>query len=158
MSDENEIDLDELRIDLSDAEESKFEPLPAGSYNAEITGATVKLGKESNQPYVNWEWTIEGTERKAWSITSLDFNNSEIDKRGKRKGPGIRDNFFTFLTTLGVFTEEELRGNALNVQDIITQAVGASATLVLTVDAVYDNNKVKSVKKLVTSNSLMPND
>ena len=131
-------------------------PLPAGSYNATLTGAVVKHAKESGKPYVNWEWTIEGGNRLVWSMSMLDFGNTEMTKpKDPKKNPPVqkgkmfKDQFFTLLKTMDVFTEEDLRSGP-SLSDIFMTVVDvARVQLVLTVDTVYNNNKVKYVRKYV---------
>jgi hypothetical protein len=62
-----------LRIDFTNTGDS-FEPLAKGVYNATIFNAEVREAKDSGQPYINWDFVIQGGDadgRHAWYMTSL---------------------------------------------------------------------------------------
>lgn len=53
---------------------SAFETLPAGQYPVRCTKVEKKIGKDSGQPYLNFEFEIQDEAykgRKLWSIGSL---------------------------------------------------------------------------------------
>jgi hypothetical protein len=164
--DNDDVDLDDIRIDLSDAEEQRFVPLAAGTYNATLTEA--KYGKsKANAPMVNWTWTIDGHGRKVWSVSMLDFTDKSLTKgkSPKPKGKLFRDLFYTLLLTLtdedgnATFNEAEVKNGEINLRDILDQAIGSKANLKLVVDEEYDNNKIKQIKRyeaIGDEDSLMP--
>ena len=51
-----------MRIEIADFDkvETGFSALPAGTYDATVTGCQQKKGKEKGTPYIGWELTITG--------------------------------------------------------------------------------------------------
>jgi Protein of unknown function (DUF669) len=63
-----------IRVDFTDVKDNQFEPLPEGTYSAEVLEVEQKMGKSSNKPYLNWQFKIDGGEhdgRRAFYMTSL---------------------------------------------------------------------------------------
>lgn len=48
--------MPQYNLDFSQVEE--FEPLPAGEYPVTVDHVEVKIGKESGQPYLNWDLIV----------------------------------------------------------------------------------------------------
>ena len=58
-----------MRVDFTDVED-KFQELEPGTYEATVSKIEEKTSQAGN-PYLNWEFTVEGTNQHAWYITSL---------------------------------------------------------------------------------------
>ena len=73
-----------LNVNVSDVEPQKsFEPLPAGTYQAEITGSDMNATKAGNGHYLKLEFTVLDAEdaklvgRKCWTNLNLDNPNKQ---------------------------------------------------------------------------------
>lgn len=78
-----------FRIDFTDVPDSGS--LPASDYVVKVTGGEQRLGKASNQPYINWEFTVQDGEfagRHCWTNTTL-------------QGDGLQYGLKPFLKALG---------------------------------------------------------
>ena len=61
-----------LRVDFTDVPDAGS--LPVDEYTVKITEGEVRLGKESNKPYINWTLTVQDGKfagRLIWTNTSL---------------------------------------------------------------------------------------
>lgn len=119
-------------IDLSGVQEKSFEPVPAGQYNARITNAEEKMGKE--HPYINVEITLGGNgdqfdNRKVWDVLSLS--------------PGALFKLKGFLRCIG-YSEEDLSGS-LDFET--TDLVGAEVGVQLKIEQSEEYGAQNRVKK-----------
>ena len=68
-----------IKLNLTDVEVKNFDPLPAGWYEAKVTGGELKQtsgdGKLGKVPMINWEFTVTDPEefanRKQWMNTVI---------------------------------------------------------------------------------------
>ncbi len=64
-----------------------FSPLPAGTYEAEITNAEVKDAKSGNGCYLSLEFTVIGSDsatgRKVWGNITLKNTNAQAESIGQ---------------------------------------------------------------------------
>jgi hypothetical protein len=83
-----------IKLNLGDIDIKKFDPIPAGTYDAKVTGGELKStsgeGKLGKVPMINWEFTIQDEEyvnRKVWMNTVIHettlFNLKALLATGK---------------------------------------------------------------------------
>ena len=64
-----------IRMDFTDVGSGNFEPFPVGeAVPATIYNITQKTGKDSGNPYLEFEFKVSGGNRKAWRNYSLQPN------------------------------------------------------------------------------------
>jgi len=64
----------QITINFGDVEDKDFTPMPDGSYPVTVDNAKMKYGKDSGDPYVQWELIVTDGEfagRHLWYNTSL---------------------------------------------------------------------------------------
>lgn len=161
-----------MRVNLSGAEASIFDPLPAGRYILRISDHEVKeSGPKAKHPgaqYINWEFDVQSDEhenRKVWTNTMLthegcDCEDDEaIEKFNKSLG-----NLVQLLLATGEYTKEDLAQEDLEID--FTDLYGTDVGAVLKIrksDEYGDSNEVKRFKPLAEmgsnsadSSSLLP--
>ena len=62
-----------MRVDFTDVQDG-FQELEPGTYEANVTNIEEKTSQAGNK-YLNWEFTIAGTQQKALYITVLTQNS-----------------------------------------------------------------------------------
>lgn len=86
--------MPQISIDFGSVEDS-FSPIEPGTYPVIVEQVEMRMGKTSNQPYLNWEFTVTEGEfegRKLWYTTSLQ--------------PNALFNLKGLLSTLGVLEDQ----------------------------------------------------
>lgn len=146
-----------MRVNLSGADTSTFEPMPAGRYVLRISDHEVKeSGPNAKHPgaqYINWEFDVQNEEyegRKVWTNTMLTHegcdceNAEEIEKFNKSLG-----NLVQLLLATGEYTKEDLADEDLEID--FTDLYGTDVGAVLKIrksDEYGDSNEVKRFKPL----------
>ena len=106
-----------LRVDFTNVE-SGFEPIPEGEYEATVYSCEVKTGQTSGQPYLNWQFKLQGGEfdgRRVFYITSLQ--------------PQSLWNLKKLLIALG-YNAEDLKGS-LDLEPIMAEVPGIECVVVI---------------------------
>ena len=106
-----------LRVDFTNVE-SGFEPIPEGEYEATVYSCEVKTGQTSGQPYLNWQFKLQGGEfdgRRVFYTTSLQ--------------PQSLWNLKKLLIALG-YNSEDLKGS-LDLEPIMAEVPGIECVVVI---------------------------
>lgn len=140
-------------LDLSDADTSGFQPIPAGSYNASVYevdvvetqgGPTAKLPAGVQMVKVRFSVTDEPHEgHPLFTNFPLPNEEEQPDAEKRRKSLG---NFVNFLISLG-YEEEKIRKKGFNLEDI-EELVGKECVLRVAIGEYQGEptNQVKGVK------------
>ena len=102
-------------------EEKNFEPLPAGWYTVQITGAEVKTTRSGTGQYIKPEFTVVGDNhqgRKVWGIINIVNDNQKAEEIG-------RSELKRLMSAVGievVSDTDELVGHTLQVKRKIRAA------------------------------------
>ena len=115
---------------------------PEGEVEAVIDKVVMKLGKDSGQPYLNWQFTIvEGdyTNQKVWMITSLS-EKALFRLRDVFKGLG-----FTDMVELVIDEDENEQGEQLLIEP---ELEGVPVTLKIS-HREYQGRKQASVDEIL---------
>jgi hypothetical protein len=113
----------DFRVDFTDVEPAKFDPLPAGDYVAKVTDVEFReAGENSKTPgatYLHWEFTVQEGEhatRKFWDDS--------------RFGAGSMPFTLAFLLHTGRFTEPV----TATIREIANTVVGADVKVRLKIN------------------------
>ena len=106
-----------LRVDFTNVG-SGFEPIPDGEYEATVYSCEVKTGQTSGQPYLNWQFKLQGGEfdgRRVFYTTSLQ--------------PQSLWNLKKLLIALG-YNAEDLKGS-FDLEPIMSEVPGMECVVVI---------------------------